>query len=126
MVVCRLFHDIKKQKYQSCKVYINHFIKKEKIMSLKEEYVKKLQAQLNEWSAEINTLKAKADSAHADAQIEYYKQVEELRSMQNTVARKLTELEDAGDDAWEELKAGIDSAWDTLHDALKSAASKFK
>lgn len=95
-------------------------------MSIKEAYEQKLQAQLDEWSAEIDKLKAKADSAEADAQLEYYKRIEELRSMQETAANKLTGLKDAGDDAWEDLKAGIESAWDSLGNALKSAASRFR
>lgn len=95
-------------------------------MSMKEAYEQKLQAQLDEWSAEIDKLKARADSADADAQLEYYKKIEELRSMQETAANKLTELKDAGENSWEDLKAGIDSAWDSLGNALKSAASRFK
>ena len=47
----------------------------------------KLQAQLDEWSAEIDKLKAKADKAEADAQLEYYKEIEELRSMQETASQ---------------------------------------
>lgn len=95
-------------------------------MSMKDAYQQKLQAQLNEWGAEIEKLKAKADNAEADTQIEYFKQIEELRSMQEAATNKLSELKDAGDGAWEDLKAGIDSAWDSLNSALKSAASKFK
>lgn len=95
-------------------------------MGMKEAYEKKLQAQLDEWSTEIKKLKAKADKTEADAQLEYYKQIEELRSMQEAANSKLAELKKAGDDSWEDLKAGIDSAWDSLSNALKSAASRFK
>lgn len=95
-------------------------------MSMKEAYEQKLQAQLDEWSAEIDKLKAKTDAAEADVQLEYYKQIEELRSMQEAANNKLVELKDAGDDAWEDLKAGIDSAWGSLGNALKSASSRFK
>ena len=95
-------------------------------MSMKEAYEKKLQAQLDEWNTEIDKLKAKADKAEADAQLEYYKQIKELRSMQEEANSKLAELKEASDDAWEDLKAGMDSAWDSLGNALKSAASKFK
>jgi uncharacterized coiled-coil DUF342 family protein len=91
-------------------------------MNMKEVYQKKLQAQLDQWSAEIDKLKAKADNAEADVQIEYYKQIEELRTMQKSANSKLTELKASSDDAWEELKAGMDSAWNSL----KSATSKFK
>jgi multidrug resistance efflux pump len=95
-------------------------------MSMKEAYEKKLQAQLDEWGAEIDKLKAKADKAEADAQLEYYKQIEDLRSMQQAANEKLAGLKEASDNAWEDLKAGIDSAWDSLGNALKLAASRFR
>lgn len=95
-------------------------------MSMKESYEQKLQAQLDEWGAQIDKLKAKADGAEADIQLEYYKQIEELRSMQKSASDKLSELKDAGEDAWEDLKAGIDNAWYSLGNAVKSVASRFK
>ena len=95
-------------------------------MSMKETYEKKLQAQLDEWGAEIDKLKAKADNAEADTQLEYYKQIEELRSTQESAKEKLAALKEASDDAWEDLKAGLDSAWGSLGSALKSATSRFK
>lgn len=95
-------------------------------MSIKEAYQKKLEAQLDEWSLEIDKLKAKADKAEADSQLEYYKHIEELRAMQETVHSKLDELKAANDDAWEDIKAGVDNAWNSLSNALKSAASRFK
>lgn len=95
-------------------------------MSMRETYEKKLEAKLDEWSAEIDKLKAKADEAQADVQLEYYKQIEELRSLQATANKKLVVLAKAGDDAWEDLKAGIESAWDSLGNALKSATSRFQ
>jgi uncharacterized coiled-coil DUF342 family protein len=96
------------------------------MMSMKEAYVKKLQAQLDEWGAEIDKLKAKANKAQADVQIEYHKQIKELQSMQQAASEKLADLKEAGDDAWEDLKAGTESAWDSLRDALKSASSRFR
>lgn len=95
-------------------------------MSMKEAYVKKLQAQLDEWGAQITKLKARADKAEADAQLDYYKHIEELRSMQDAAREKLSALREAGDDAWEDLKAGIDRAWSSLGTALKSAVSRFQ
>lgn len=95
-------------------------------MGMKEAYEQKLQAKLDEWSADIDKLKAKADSAEADLQLEYYKKIEELRSMQETAADKLIELKDAGDDTWEDIKAGVESTWDSLGNALNSFASRFK
>lgn len=95
-------------------------------MGIKEAYEQKLQAQLDEWKADIDKLKAKANEADADAQIEYYNQIDELRAMQETARNKLTELKESSDDAWEDLKAGIESARTSLGNALKSAKSRFK
>ncbi|MCR4291511.1 MAG: hypothetical protein NUV76_01390 [Candidatus Kuenenia sp.] len=103
-----------------------NFNKRRKTMSMKEAYEKKFQAQLDEWKAEINKLKAKADKADADAQIEYYKQIEDLRSKQEVAGEKLKEFKDETEDAWEDLKAGVESAWDSLGKAVKSAISQFK
>ena len=95
-------------------------------MNMKTSYQQKLQAQLDEWSAEIDILKARADKADADVKLEYYEQIERLREKQNTAKDKLTELIAASDDAWEDLKAGAESAWLTLGDAVSNATSRFK
>ncbi|WP_299203405.1 coiled coil domain-containing protein [uncultured Amphritea sp.] len=105
---------------------INQYQKWGKVMSKKELYQQKLQAHLDEMSADINKLKAKADNAGADVQLEYYKQLEELKTMQASARNKLDELKNAGDDAWEDLKTGMDSAWGSISTALKSASSRFK
>ncbi len=94
-------------------------------MSMKDAYEKKLQSQLDEWAADIDKLKAKADNAEADAQLEYYKQIEELRTMQKAANDKLAELKNSSDDAWEDLKAGVDNAQASLAHAIKSATSRF-
>jgi hypothetical protein len=116
---------------QSATSLTTHFllttlINRRNVMSMKDAYEKKLGAKLAEWSAEIDKLKAKAMKADAEAQLAYYKQIEELRSMQNSANRKLLELKDASDDAWEDLRTGLDSAWDSMGNAFKSAASRFK
>ena len=95
-------------------------------MGKKEAYQQKLEAQLDEWKADINKLKARADQADADTQLAYYKQIEELQSKQESAREKLKGLKEAGEDAWEDLKAGMDSAWNSLSQALKSATSRFK
>ena len=95
-------------------------------MSMKDAYIKKLESQLDDWSAEIDKLKAKADKAEGDAQLKYYKQLEKIREKQDGAREKLEELRQASDDAWEDLKAGAENAWHSLSEAVKSAASQFK
>jgi len=95
-------------------------------MSLKKAFEKKLEAQMNEWDAEVEKLKAKAQKAEADAQIEFYKRIEDLKEKRETAKAKLAELKDAGEEAWQDLKTGIDTTWKKLGDAVKAAVDYFK
>jgi uncharacterized coiled-coil DUF342 family protein len=98
---------------------------KEKIMPDKDAYVQKLHAKLEEWNAEIDKLKAKADQAEADSRVEYQKQIESLQQKRKDVESKIEEIAEAGEGALEELKSGVQGAWDSMEKALKAARSKF-
>ena len=91
----------------------------------RKAYEEKLEAQFEEWNAQIALLKAKADKAKADAKIEYYKNIEALQHKQEAAGKKLRELKTAGDEAWEDPKTGAEKAWDEVKAAYHSAASKF-
>jgi hypothetical protein len=92
----------------------------------RKAYEEKLEAQFEEWNAQIAMLKAKADNAKADAKIEYYKNIESLERKQEVAGNRLRELKTSGDEAWEELKTGAEKAWDEVKAAYHNAAAKFK
>ena len=92
----------------------------------RKAYEEKIDAQLEEWSAQIALLKARADKARAEAKVEYYKTIEALQHKQDEARTKLHELKTAGDEAWEDLKTAAEKAWDEVKAAFHSAASKFK
>ena len=92
----------------------------------RKAYEEKLDAQLDEWSAQINVLKARADKAKAEVKIEYYKTIEVLERKQKDAKAKLQELKTAGDEAWEDLKTGAEKAWDEVKTAYREASAKFK
>jgi uncharacterized coiled-coil DUF342 family protein len=95
-------------------------------MTDKDAYVQKLHAKLDEWNAEIDKLKAKADKAEAEFRIEYEKEIENLRKRRKEAEIKLTEVRQAGEGAWEDLKSGVQNAWDSMEKALKSAQARLK
>lgn len=95
-------------------------------MSTKEEFVRKMHSKLDIWNAEIDALTAKASSAEASARAEYHKQIEALRGKRDEARSKLDALESAGEGAWEDLKAGVELAWDAVSEAVQSATSRFK
>ncbi|MBD9356510.1 sll1863 family stress response protein [Methylomonas albis] len=92
----------------------------------KEAYQEKFEAQLREWAAEIEVLKAKADTATAEAKIVYFGQIEELHAKQTAAQTKLQELRASGEQAWEALKPGLEHAWHDLRTAIDDAVSKIK
>lgn len=94
-------------------------------MEDKNSYLQKLATQLQQWDTEIDQLKVKADKAKAGAKTELLKQIDELRAQKQTAQSRLAELQAAGDEAWDEIKAGVDKSWTSLKGAFKSAMSKF-
>lgn len=92
----------------------------------KEAYVEKLQAKMDEWNADIKKMEAKARQAEADSKITYEKELADLRAKRKDLEEKITRLQQSGEGAWQDLKVGIESAWHSLDNAMKSAASRFK
>jgi nucleotide-binding universal stress UspA family protein len=92
----------------------------------REAYRRRAEAQLKEWGAGIDALKAKAEMSTAGVKNAYLKQIEELRKKQETARRKLQELKESGDLAWKDLKSGADQVFADLKRSLKQAARRFK
>ena len=93
---------------------------------LRDAYVQKLNAKINEWNADIDKLVAKADGATADVRIEYSKQIENLRAKRATLGEQIENLRQAGEGAWEDLKTGVESASDALGEAVRAAIARFR
>ena len=95
-------------------------------MNSKEEYIRKMQAKLEELNAEIDTLTAKAGEVRADVKNEYNEQIASLKTKQVAARQKIEELQQAGENAWKDLKSGIELAWSAMGEAIDSARSRFK
>ena len=94
-------------------------------MADKDTYEKKLKAQLDEWQANIDKMRAQAEQASADAQIKYQDQINELRSQRDEMEEKLKELQNSQAAAWNDVKAGADKAWDQMTKAMQDAWKRF-
>lgn len=95
-------------------------------MGLKEAYQEKIEAQLNEWSAKIKELKAKAEQAKADRKIELQKTVDDLRARKEAARKKLDEVKRAGADTWEKLRSDTDKALEEVKGFWESVKAKFQ
>lgn len=94
-------------------------------MDDKKAYEKKQQAQLDEWAAEIDKLKAKAERADAEARIKISEELKDVEAMRKKAEDKFSELQSSSDDAWKDVKQGFDEASRSLASSLESAASRF-
>ena len=95
-------------------------------MSMKEAYEKKMEAQVKEWSAKIDVLKAKAEKVSADQKVRYHEQLESLKGKQRKLEEKLDKLRSSSESAWEEIKGGVEHAWEDLKNSVEKAGKKLK
>ena len=90
-------------------------------------YGLKFHKRLDKWNAELDNLNAEADKTGAESRVEFQKQMEKIREKRQEVEHKIAEMHEASEGAWEELiKAGVQIAWDSMEEALKSARSRFR
>lgn len=90
------------------------------MMSEKELYRQKLQAQLDEWKAEHAILKARASGADADARLAIINQTSSIEPKLEEAQGKLSELAEASENAWYTVKSEIESVWDSLKFAFRA------
>ncbi|MDA1118547.1 MAG: hypothetical protein O2979_11225 [Proteobacteria bacterium] len=91
----------------------------------RDEYVKKLKTQLDQWNAEAAKWQAKADAAQATMKQEYESQLNTLHSRRDEAMYQLKLVQNASTDAWQDMMRGADQAWKSMHDAFNQAKSHF-
>jgi chromatin segregation and condensation protein Rec8/ScpA/Scc1 (kleisin family) len=95
-------------------------------MSVKKDYLHKLEAELSEWDDKINKLEAQAEKATPEDKVEYIDHIERLKTKQKLARTKHEELENAHESVWEGLRDGIDSIFDDMISYTETIMSKFK
>lgn len=95
-------------------------------MSTKDAYKQKIDADLELVQAKLTEFKAQAKSLSADARIRHARHVEDLERKAAATKAKLQELDEAGDETWEQLKVGVENTWSVLQSTLEDAVTTFK
>ncbi len=90
-------------------------------MDEQEIYQQKHEAQMDEWEAELEKLKARASRASADAQLELSQRIGQLEEQLEEGKKALSDLADTGDDPWESTKERVDQAWTSLKAGFEQA-----
>ncbi len=80
----------------------------------RDAYIEKMKLQLDDWNAEIDKFQAGADRAQEAVRVRYQKQMFELKVKHRVLKEKMADMYRAGNEASEEMKNGVDKAWQVL------------
>ncbi len=95
-------------------------------MTTQEAYQQKFEAKLKEADAQIDKLAAQAESAQADAKLQYKEQVKALRAKRDEIGQSVMKMNQKSADATKEIMSGVENAWSEFATSLQSAQAKFK
>ncbi len=93
-------------------------------MKKTREYSDLMAARLKELEREIRELEELADKAILEVKADYRQQINDLFLKKAAVQNKVSKLQKAGGNAWEDMKAGAELSWEVLNDSVKPSIQK--
>jgi hypothetical protein len=95
-------------------------------MDKKEAYFEKLEAQLREWDAMWDVLKARLAKKGADVKLEGIELLKRLETTRGEAREKLAGLRRSADQNWDSFKSQADEALAYLSKGIETVRSKLK
>ncbi|MDJ0913629.1 MAG: hypothetical protein QNI95_08670 [Desulfobacterales bacterium] len=95
-------------------------------MSKKQEFQDRIESQLKEWGSKIDELKSRAAGVTDDAKGKYEELIQGAGDRKQKVIDKLHHLKKSSDEAWVDIKVGVENAMDELKDAVHKVKEDFK
>lgn len=96
------------------------------IINATREHRQELQAQLDQWIAQLDELEAKTDRAEPHARLRYLQTIYDLRDLQRIAQQKMYELRFARSGGGRDLEADVERALEVLGDATQSRTCGFR
>jgi len=94
--------------------------------SVRNEFIAKMKAQLDKIDNEIEEMKGKSDKLEADVLKEYENRLHELREKRREAKRKISDLQSASEEKWQQLKDETEHTWKALGNSFNYFKSHFK
>lgn len=88
-------------------------------------FVEKLEAKLEQWSADIDKMQAQAKEAGADARMKLQDEVDGLRELQKDAQARLDRLKQEPTAAWKDLKSDAERAWERMGKAIRETVNEY-
>jgi hypothetical protein len=92
----------------------------------RKAFYEKFDAQLNQWGAQIDQLKARSATARAEIAQEYGQALDDFQRKHAEALVRLKQLKASGDGAWDDLVAGLETILAEGKAAYHNALSRFK
>ena len=83
-------------------------------MSDKKDFTARARQQLEDWDYQLDRLSARLNDLRDEWRDEAREKLNEMKGRRSEFEEKLERLESHGDDAWDDIKAGLEIAWDGL------------
>jgi hypothetical protein len=94
-------------------------------LQTKDEFQKKLEAQLKEQDAQIAKLREKGRDLKDEAKANWDRKMAELETKRKAADDKLDEVGHSSAEAWKDVRNGAQSAWDDLDKAFRDASREY-
>ena len=96
------------------------------IEDTKEAFQRRLEVQLEEWSASIDQMRAKAERKEFDEKMrrKYYEQAQALRDRVAEAAEQLEKLKKSGEKTWKDMKKDAEKTWASVRSFFEGSADK--
>ncbi len=95
-------------------------------MEKREIYKQKIEAQMHEWSAKLDALKAKSEKLTLSKKVDMQRHVDALHDKLGVVKGKFDSLGEATEEQWEGVVTGLDHAWSEVKGAAEGAYDALK
>lgn len=92
----------------------------------KQTYEENVEAKLDELNTELALMHDKQEQLSAEAKVEYGEQLEKLEAQREQAQARLEAVQEAGTDAWQELKQGMSEALETLETSVANARQRME
>lgn len=94
-------------------------------MKSREEFIEMLHRQIDEWDKRIGLLQDQAKIVEGESRIELQNQINSLTQKRDDFVGKVKNAQQAGTEALEDIKAGLELASDVVQSSIESAFKRF-
>ncbi|AFG36212.1 hypothetical protein [Spirochaeta africana] len=94
-------------------------------MATREEFIQKLKTKLDDWNANIDELEAQLHKVEEGSREKLQTQIQELKKKRDEARSDLHRVQSASAEAFEDMRDGLELAWDSVSEAFRSALHRF-